>query len=115
MTIEDFEILARKRFDHCLNLLTWQKHKEYTRDNDKLYNFKRAGEILRCTPEQALIGMWIKQIVSLIDIVEDIEHKRAWAGDLESFIAILEEKVTDVIAYVPLLEALIKERMGKNE
>jgi len=105
MTIEDFEVLARARFDNCMELLTTTKHVEYTRNNDKLYNFKRAGEILRCSPEQALLRMWIKQVVSIIDIVEDIDKGKLPTPE------ILAEKVGDGINYLPLLEALIVERV----
>lgn len=104
MTINDFEQLAKARFDYCLNLMVGQKHTEYSRNNDKLYNFKRAGEILRCSPEKALLGMWIKQVVSLIDIVEDLDN-----GILPTE-ALLNEKITDVIDYPVLLEGLLKER-----
>ena len=111
MTIEDFSKLAKARFDYCYQLLTTTKHTEYTRDGDKLYSFKRAGEILRCSPERALIGMWVKQVVSIIDIVEDIEKHRPWEEDLKSFM-MLNEKITDVVDYPVLLEGLIKERVG---
>lgn len=105
MTIEDFSRLAGERFEYCYQLLTTTKHLEYTRENDKLYNFKRAGEILRCSPERALLGMWIKQIISIIDMVEDIEK-----GLGIPTVEILREKITDTITYPALLEGLIVER-----
>lgn len=106
MNIQDFEKLAKARFDHCLNLMCGEKHKEYSRYDDKLYNFKRAGSILRCTHEMALAGMWIKQIVSVIDIVENVEYHASLPSE-----NILSEKIGDTICYLVLLEALITERM----
>lgn len=108
MTIEDFSKLAKARFDYCYQLLTTTKHAEYTRDWDKLYNFKRAGEMLRCSPERALLGMWIKHVVSLIDIIEDLDKGILPTSEL------LNEKLTDVIDYPALLEGLLAERMGKT-
>lgn len=109
MTIEDFEVLSRARFDHCIELMIQQKHKEYSRNNDKLYNFKRAGEILRCTPFKALLGMFSKHLVSIIDIVEDIDKGIMPSQEM------LDSKIGDAINYHVLLEALIIERIKNQE
>ena len=106
MTIEDFEELARIRFETCLNLMIREKHKEYSRDNDKLHNFKRAAEIRgNITPETALVGMMMKHIVSVLDMVDDIENYQELPTE-----RFLVEKITDTINYLVLLEALITER-----
>ena len=105
MTLDDFVKLARYRFNACLGLMIGEKHEEYSRNNDKLYNFKRAGEIQRCIPERALIGMLSKHLVSMLDIVDDLEE----GGIPEE--GILTEKITDSINYLVLLEGLIKERL----
>jgi hypothetical protein len=91
------------------------KNKEYASDVDKLHNFKRAGAMENCTPEKALVGMWAKHIISLLDIVDKID-----ADEEEELTKIclgegltkemLEEKISDAINYLILLEALIKER-----
>jgi len=92
------------------------KNTEYATDFDKLHNFKRAGEMLQCSPEKALIGMWTKHIISLLDIVDELECKCGTqscsfpAFDTGEYIATLEEKIGDAINYLILLEALIKER-----
>lgn len=41
----------------------------YATDEDRLHNFKAAAAILRCTPEQALLGFVTKHFVRLVDIV----------------------------------------------
>lgn len=111
MKIEDFEILAKERFAYCLNLMCGEKHKEYSRHDDKLYNFKKAAEIrANITPETALVGMMMKHIVSVLDMVDDIENYQE--PPTERF---LTEKITDSINYLVLLEALIFERRMLHE
>jgi hypothetical protein len=107
MTLQDFEKLARKRFNICLNKMLGEKNMEYSRNNDKLHNFKVAGTIKNETPEKALWGMWVKQLVSVIDIIEDIEKDRPPLD-----VALVEEKITDCINYLVLLEGLIMEETG---
>ena len=75
------------------------KAKEYARD-DRLYNFKRAAEIARTTPSKALIGMMMKHVVSVVDLVE---------GTLKATPEMVDEKIGDLINYLILLDALYKE------
>lgn len=106
MTIQDFEILAKERFAYCLNLMCGEKHKEYSRYDDKLHNFKKAAEIKgNITPETALIGMLMKHIVSVLDMVDDLENYQILPSK-----RYLTEKIGDAICYHVLLEALITER-----
>jgi len=86
------------------------KASEYSRGGDKLYNFKRAGEIRRCTPEMALFSMYIKHFTSVQDIVEGLERD----GKLPPY-EVLEEKFKDSINYHILLWALLKERIEKGD
>lgn len=107
MTIEDFTQLARKRFEYCLDLMIGDKHKEYSRNNDKLHNFKQAANMVgNITPETALIGMMRKHIVSVFDMVDDLELYQELPTN-----KFLTEKITDSINYLVLLEALITERL----
>ena len=76
MNKEDFNELLRIRINKTKDKLE-SKNKEYASANDKLHNFKRAGKMLQCTPEKALVGMWTKHIISILDIVNDIEIGRA--------------------------------------
>jgi hypothetical protein len=108
MTVKDFEHLARKRFEHCLMLMVGPKNCEYSRNDDKLHNFKVAGRVLNQTPERALQGMWIKHLVSIFDIIDDLDR-----GILPDP-AILAEKVTDNINYPVLLSGLLEERQGQD-
>ena len=106
MTPERFEQIVDARLAHCQKVLT-AKGEEYSRDGDRLHNFKKAGRKLGETPEAALLGMNVKHTVSIDDIVTDLE-----AGELPTTKA-LDEKISDAINYLLLLEGLIVERLDR--
>lgn len=114
MNIEDFEKLSRNRFDACLGLMLCQKNEEYSRNGDKLHNFKQAARIDNESPERALWGMMKKHLVSIQDIINDINYMYETIDhDTEIKLPsekILAEKIGDTINYIVLLEALITER-----
>lgn len=103
MKSDRFEKLAEARFEKCLEVLN-RKSEEYMRNDDKLHNFKRAGQLLGVIPEEALLGMATKHIVSIIDMVRDVSEGRKVTQDL------VDEKIGDVINYMVLLEGLLTER-----
>lgn len=117
--------MQHKKFEKLLNEIIKRvtdtlaiKNTEYSTGSDKLYNFKRSGERRRKTPEESLMGMAEKHYTSITDIVDKIELENQKAGlhipVRPSFLTKdkLEEKITDGINYLILLEALIKERYG---
>ena len=105
MNHETFCDLTAKRFQACQDILA-RKSKEYSRSGDKLHNFRRASALLGCSPEKALAGMMTKHIVSVLDLVDDID-----SGDLpQPDMDLVHEKIGDLINYSILLEALITER-----
>ena len=81
------------------------KAKEYASE-DRLYNFKRAAEIDQTTPEAALKGMWLKHVVSVLDLI---------SGKLELSEKTINEKIGDSINYLILLEAVFKEKLEKRK
>lgn len=103
MIASDFEELVEARIGKCAQTLDL-KAGEYAADSDRLHNFKVAGALQGCSPERALLGMWTKHIVSVVDIVREIEDGKLPTEQL------IHEKLTDVINYAYLLEALIEER-----
>ena len=118
--------MDKKEFDQLLlaRLLKTKevlasKNAEYASDTDKLHNFKRAGDMNRCSPEKALIGMWTKHIISLLNIVDELEEKCGTNANCfpsfnpDDYIGTVEEKIGDAINYLILLEALIKERQRR--
>lgn len=80
------------------------KAKEYASE-DRLYNFKRAAEIDQTTPENALKGMWLKHVVSVLDLI---------SGKLELSEKTINEKLGDSINYLILLEAVLKEKLNSQ-
>jgi hypothetical protein len=103
MTSKEFMEIAQARVVHCLALMEVKKGPEYSRGGDRFSNFRRAGQLLGVKPTTALLGFLTKHLVSVIDIVNDIEAGRPVI--LEQF----EEKITDSINYLLLLEGLAKE------
>jgi hypothetical protein len=95
------------------------KNREYANDNDKLHNFKRAGKMLNCSPEKALVGMWSKHIISILDIIDELEFKCGANQNCfpdfvpEAYMKMIDEKICDAINYLILLEALITERYNE--
>ena len=104
MRTKDFMVLVEKRFEHCRKLLGGSKDLEYSRNGDKLWNFKAAAAITRQTSEKALLGMWTKHLVSVLDIIDDLDNNIIPTQET------INEKVGDNINYLLLLEGLIKER-----
>ena len=84
-----------------MDLMCGKKNLEYSRNDDKLWNFKRAAMVQGVTPEFALLGMMSKHLVSIIDICQD--------GELPAK-ELLAEKITDTVNYLILLEAIIEEQ-----
>jgi hypothetical protein len=99
----EFNEIAEARIEHCRNTLII-KGEEYSRDGDRLHNFKTAAAIDGETPEMALWGMLKKHVVSVRDMVADTER-----GIVPSK-KMVDEKITDWINYGLLLEGLIMER-----
>lgn len=82
-----------------------KKGEEYTvNEDDRFHNFKRAAAIIGGTPEQALVGMFVKHLVSVLDIVDVL------SPDTFPSIETIEEKCGDAINYLVLLEIMLKER-----
>jgi hypothetical protein len=104
MTSEKFDEIVESRLEKCRGVLA-KKGVEYSQDSDRLSNFKTAAKFESEGPEMALRGMLTKHIVSVYNIVDDIEF-----DDVLPSRELLGEKIIDCINYLMLLEALIEER-----
>ncbi len=100
----DFDTVVSATMNSCKNVLS-NRSAQYSSESDRLHNFKRAAALLEITPEDALAGMWTKHIVSVFDMIDNIENQT----DLNLW----NEKLHDLINYAILLKALIVERHGK--
>ena len=99
MTPEEFDKMLDNRLEQIRSVLS-SKAKEYAHVGDRLFNFKVAARIHGCTPEQALWGMAMKHLVSVMDLVE---------GRLEPTPEMVNEKIGDLVNYLILLEAVLLE------
>lgn len=102
MKQEDFNKIVDETLAACCETLA-PKGEEYSRCGDRLHNFKVAAALQGTTPERALWGMAVKHIVSIQDIIDDPNAVRE-----ETFY----EKTQDLINYIILLTAMVRERRG---
>lgn len=98
MKSEIFNQLFAEQVERSERVLV-HKAKEYATE-DRLHNFKVAAALEGCTPEKALAGMMAKHTISIYDMCESGE----WYP-----IELWEEKITDHINYLLLLNAIIRE------
>jgi hypothetical protein len=102
MTNKEFELLVNERCKLIKAVLN-SKGKEYGA-TDRLHNFKVASRIDAETPLQSAWGMFKKHLVSIIDIKDGLQLPTT---------DMINEKFGDAINYLILMEALIKEEIGK--
>lgn len=103
MKTEEFTEIVNNRL-YLIEKILGSKADEYAR-GDRLSNFKKAADLMECTPEKALFGFVSKHIVALSDFVNDLDTGLNQSGDRWT------EKTGDIINYMILLEALVVERM----
>ena len=89
---------------HCKDTLL-QKHKEYATEDD-FHNFNVAAALQHITPEQALIGMMDKHVVSVHDLVN--EHAEGRQVTVEKW----REKIGDNINYLLILWAMVEKGLA---
>lgn len=105
----DFDILVDNRCDAIKKTLG-DKAKEYATDDDRFHNFNVAARKRKTWPEDALMGIKVKHVVSIDDLVEWAEHD---PGKLTY--KIINAKIGDEINYLVLLEGMLKKRVdGRN-
>jgi hypothetical protein len=73
---------------------------EYAQGGDRLHNFRLAARVHGVSMQEALWGMALKHLISVMDLV---------AGRLPASKATVDEKVGDLINYLILLEAVFAE------
>ena len=105
MKTPEFNKVVERRIELIKSSLT-SKQKEYSKDNDKLHHFNIGSKITSKPREQVLWGMALKHLISVIDIIDNI-------NELPSE-SLLEEKVGDMINYLILLEASVKDKITKE-
>lgn len=108
MKAQEFNQVLEAQMKLCQRILGG-KAQEYATDVDRLHNFKLAAALKDETQTRALAGMMVKHTVSVYDM--------CLSGD-EYPLDIWEEKITDHINYLILLQAVVieeaEERVAKN-
>lgn len=107
MTAKEFEKVLEERIKTIKKILS-SKKEEYSRNGDRLSNFKKAALAQGITPEKALRGMWFKHIISIVDMIDDLDNCITHTYDQWN------EKITDAINYLILLDAIIRERLNND-
>jgi hypothetical protein len=99
-----FTEVVNNRLDQTMKVLL-RKETEYATTTDRFHNFKVAARKLNCTPERALLGMMIKHVVSIEDIVDSLE-----TDNPKLDVDLIYEKIGDNINYLILLEGMLLQR-----
>ena len=84
------------------------KAKEYVRNGDRLHNFNVGARMSGQSRERVLKGFMLKHFISVFDIIDDIDKGVLPKED------VLNEKIGDSINYLILLEASIKDKLGRQ-
>lgn len=94
----EFNGTVEDRIEECLRVL--EQKKNYGSILDRLSNFKVAAKLQGITAIEALGGMMAKHVVSIYDLMnENNVPQEVW-----------DEKITDNINYLLLLNALIRDK-----
>ena len=108
MTKETFDDLLSWRMGRCKTILQ-AKSVEYGDQNDILHNIKTAAAFERSTPEKAALNRMSKQLVSIVDMIHALDAGQCARN------AVWDEKISDTINYLIILEALIHERLSTTQ
>ena len=109
MDHQTFAALTKRRTEKNLKVLN-DKGEEYSRDGERLAQFKEVGMRKHETPEKALHGMAEKHNVTIAFAIQDIE-----AGEYDY----IDQKWIDAFLgdahnYLHLLEGLLAERLMRD-
>ena len=107
MKPEEFEN-AIDNYLHIIKANLLNKAVEYAPGADRLANFNKGSNITGEIREKVLFGFALKHLVSIIDMIEDIEK-----GELPTQ-AKASEKIGDLGTYMALLYACIQDRLNKT-
>ena len=107
MDSQSFGRLVDRRFGRCRNTLL-KKGEEYATEDDRLHNFREAAKLRHTTMSDACLGMGMKHLISIIDIIRANSIGNALITQ-----NVIDEKFGDAINYLLLLEACLTEEREK--
>lgn len=100
----EFNEVVLNRINSIQKVLA-QKAEEYASSKSRFHNFEVAGRKAGTSSEKALLGMMMKHVVAvddLVDWIEECPHKLTKE--------IINEKIGDNINYLILLEGMLLNR-----
>ena len=93
------------RINKCKEVLGY-KNSEYASQQDVMSNFKNAANFLGVTPEKVAFSYMMKHFESIKSIVYDNKPVTK---------ELYEEKVTDLINYLLLIDAMMMDKLSKSD
>ena len=107
-----FNAVVAKRLESIKSILQ-KKAVEYSSDGNRFHNFDKAAQITNQSAERCLWNFAMKHLVSVDDIVEQEKWFYAMTTqDKAAYVALIDEKIGDMINYLILLEGIIKRDIG---
>ena len=107
----ELEKLIEERIQTCKRVLL-KKSEEYSSESDRMRNFNTAGRMLGMPPYRVAFMYMMKHFESVYEIV---------VNDRPATPSVWEEKITDLINYLLLIDAMwrnmygnISEEINKN-
>ena len=104
---DEFQLFFKKKLSEIEELILI-KSKEYVRNQNRLHNFETGAKFTGQTRETVLYGFLLKHLVSLQDIVKDIELGKLPTKKL------ISEKTLDIIIYNIILHYSIEDKINNE-
>ena len=108
MNVKDFEKVIENIQNRIYNTIII-KAREYSRNEDRLHNFNIGADISKQSRERVLDGFLLKHYISYRDMLNDIDNNKLPSVEY------LEEKIGDMLLYLMLFEASVKDKISKEK
>lgn len=108
MNVKDFEKVIEDIQNRIYNTIII-KAREYSRNEDRLHNFNIGADISKQSRERVLDGFLLKHYISYRDMLNDIDNNKLPSVEY------LEEKIGDMLVYLMLFEASVKDKISKEK
>lgn len=105
MNRKEFEKVLEKRMANITSTLLI-KGREYSRNDNALHNFEIGARVMNVTRERILWGFALKHYISIMDILDDLDNS------IFPTEATVDEKFGDLINYLILCEASVKDKIN---
>ena len=106
MTEQEFDTVVSERLEKTKIILI-EKGKHYRRNQNPMHNFDIGANMTGQSREKVLYGFMLKHLISFQDIINDLDSHKL------PTVETLEEKIGDLVNYLILAEASIKDKLFK--